>query len=144
MWRAPGPFDVVWCRFPYQGGARHHPCLVLLVGEDGMQPGGVWLVVAGGTSANQQGQWRRKIKPSDFVLQGDAATRAGLVNPTAFQLDAGVVLKLPWTTDFFDPAPGKRTPVMGAVDFSSERMRTLFKNAATRKFMQHLNSLNGA
>ena len=69
MWRDPGPFDVLWCRFPYQGGARHHPWLVLLVGEDGMQPGGVWLVVAG---------------------------------------------------------------------------RTLFKNAATREFMQHLNSLSGA
>lgn len=102
------------------------------------------LAGGGGRDVGKQGQWRRKIRPGDFVLQGDAATRAGLVNPTAFQLDPGVVLKLPWTTDFFDPAPGKRTPVMGAVDFSSERIRTLFKNAATREFKQHLNSPRGA
>lgn len=53
MWREPAPFDVVWCRFPYQGGARHHPCLVLLVGEAALEPGRIWLLVAGGTSASK-------------------------------------------------------------------------------------------
>ena len=96
---------------------------------------------AGGTSANKLGQWLRKIKPADFVLQGDAVTRAGLTNPTAFQLQAQFVLKLPWSPDWFSAAPGKKSPVMGRVDIASERMRYLFKAAVSTKFAQHVNSL---
>ena len=144
MWKAPASFDVVWCRFPYPGGgARHHPCLVLQVGNEPHERGKIWTVVVGGTSANKQGQWLRKIKPTDFVLQGAAATRAGLLNPTAFQLEPAFVLKLPWTADCFDPALGKMSPVMGSVDISSERMRTLFKAAAGGEFKQHLKRIGG-
>ncbi len=76
-----------------------------------------------------------------LVLQEDAVTRAGLTNPTAFQLQAQFVLKLPWSPDWFSAAPGKKSPVMGRVDIASERMRYLFKAAVSTKFAQHVNSL---
>lgn len=128
-WPLPQFGDLVWCRFPYGGqpiNARH-PCLVIDVySEAGKDPE---VMVAGGTSANKNGQWTRKLKPSDFLLQGPVLLPAGLSNPTAIQFEADAVTTLPWNATYFVVVAPKTTPVIGRIDVSRNPLNTAFLNA---------------
>lgn len=148
-WSRPEELEVVWCRFPYGGhaSAARHPCLVLSVSQP--DPSGCWVViVAGGTSANKDGQWTRHIKNTDFVLQQTSVLKhAGLTSATAFQFEppqmdndgsmsGGTILTLPYTDEYFVVVYPASTPVVGRVDLGNEPVYGAFRFAAVAASLQ--------
>lgn len=140
MWPLPKFGQVVWCRFPYGGNSttQRHPCLILHAGVDAKNR--IWVVVAGGTSANKNGLWKRQVREIDFLLQGDELIAAGLQNPTIFQFETpvpdangqfigGSLLALAYDPSYFVVLPGKQTPVIGEIDLQSAPTREKFVRA---------------
>ncbi|MBC7379436.1 MAG: hypothetical protein H7346_18615 [Burkholderiaceae bacterium] len=141
-WPTPKQFDIVWCKFPYNGhpSAQRHPCLILTIADE--QAGSpLYLIVAGGTSANKQGRWIRASKATDFVVQEPGLLKAaGLANATAFLFEAfktqadgvmtgGSLLTLPYTDDFFVAVAPAKTPVIGKLDLGNAKVKDAFIKA---------------
>jgi hypothetical protein len=132
--------QIVWCCFPYNGNltTQRHPCLILHAGVDAKNQ--IWVVLAGGTSANKNGLWKRSIKEVDFLLQGDELMAAGLQNPTIFRFEApvfdvnekfigGSLLALPYDASYFVVLATKQTPVIGEIDLQNAPTREKFVRA---------------
>lgn len=154
MWPLPKFGDVVWCCFPYNGTptANRHPCLVLHTGSN--TDGNQWVIVAGGTSAQKNGTWKRPIKANDFLIQSDAMTNAGLTNPTAFSFEAatfdvngnqtgGTILTLPYNETYFAPVGLNNTPKIGAVNFEQAHTKENFKKTGSASNLPTIVKLEG-
>ena len=110
---APGPGDIVWCRFPQDGvpnpGPKPRPALVLSVGEQDDHP---VVIVAYGTS-----QMTADLRAGEFAILPANATAyaaAGLSYPTKFNL--GKTFELDYNDVWFGVPPGApqgQTPKLG-------------------------------
>lgn len=107
----PRPLDIVWCRFPTRNlparpGPKPRPALVRSVLLNSTHTR-ARVEITYGTS-----NLKADLRPLDLIVQGPAELRAmGLPQPTRFDLDLTVVV--PWASEFFEPLPGKRTPIVG-------------------------------
>lgn len=109
--------------------------MIAVYEEENLEPS---VLLFGGTSANKSNQWTRRLKPTDFVLQGAALAPAGLSNPMAIQFEAGAIATLPWNDTYFLCVNPKRTPIMGHIDVTSEPLKTTFRKAGTAAGLRSL------
>jgi len=121
----PAPTSIVWCRFPYvedvdRPGPKPRPAIIKRGYAD--QENNPWVDVAYGTS---QDVFRKEI--NQFVVSNIVDMDAcGLYCATRFQLDR--IAQLPWASEFFPDAPGRKSPVMGRL---SEHQVQLLKYQST-------------
>jgi hypothetical protein len=96
----PEPYDVVWCRIPFDSGPEFHPCLVLesLVDSEGRPH---VLLVPGTSNASKKGK-------EYYPLDVEVGCKCGLAKNTLFNLEA--VGRFPWAAEFFHWQGGKPKP----------------------------------
>lgn len=114
----PEPGDFVWCRFPedmrLKPAPKPRPALVLAVGhKDGDVSAPMVRVAAGTSRKTASGQvypWELLVEHAD----APAFQVTGLSYTTKFNIRN--TLELPYTSEFFEPAPGRphgKTPRLG-------------------------------
>ena len=107
---APAPYDIVWCRFPYeespdQPGPVPHPGLIRQAFVD--QDGKPWAEVVYGTSKDPNRDGFEYFTVSK-VSEMDACN---LKYATRFCFKT--CMQLPWAEEFFQPLQGQATPIIG-------------------------------
>lgn len=115
---APAPYDTVWCRFPYveapkQPGPKPHPALVKQAFAD--QEGQPWVSVVYGTSVNPYKGGHENFTVASLTDMD----MCGLKCATRFCLNR--VLTIPYSQEFFGPAPGRPTPILGHLSQYQQR-----------------------
>jgi hypothetical protein len=115
----PAPFDIVWCRFPYNENPSEpsddfHPGLIRQAFAD--QDGNPWVTVVYGTSVNPFKQGNQYFSVSK-VSEMD---NCGLKCATRFCLERDA--QLPWSQEYFEILPGQPTPIIGNLSEYGQRL----------------------
>lgn len=125
----PAPYDTVWCRFPYaeepdKPAPKARPSLVRQAFAD--QNGNPWVVVVYGTSVDPY----RGGDENFCVAKIPDMNMCGIKCATRFCLDRSA--ELPYSSEFFYPAPGKTTPILGHLSEYGQRLLQVQVSYMTR------------
>ncbi len=126
---APKPLDIVWCRFPVTGapskpGPKSRPGLVRALKLNKDQTKALIEVTYGTTKL------KGDARPLDLHIQNFRCIEAcGLERATRFDLD--LVVWMPWTKEYFEPAPGYSKTIIGHLD-DDARMQLAALSVARR------------
>ena len=119
----PRGLDIVWCRFPELGvdgpGPKPRPALVRTVSlTEGHVAG--YVEVCYGTS-----RMNSDLHAHDLIIANAAQLNLlGLPQATRFDIDK--LVTLPWASEFFEPRPGSKTPIIGRLsDLEIAQLDTL-------------------
>lgn len=113
----PRVLDIVWCRFPTHDalanpGPKPRPALVRSVYLDKPHTRAQVEVTYGSS------QLKTDTRLLDPILQ-NATDLAEMGLPQATRFDLDLTLRLPWSTEFFEPRPGQQSPIIGHLNFPS-------------------------
>lgn len=116
---SPAPYDLVWCRFPYNEAPdhpapEHHPGLIRQNFAD--QDGNPWVRVVYGTSVDPFREGLEYFAVANLPQMD----MCGLKCATRFCLARHA--ELPWGPDFFDAHEGRDTPVIGHLSQHLQRL----------------------
>lgn len=110
------------CYFPYPDSSRYqrHPALVLATTHD--SNGKLYLVIAGGTSAQKEPLDHKSIAAHELLVSRSDRSfpSTGLERSTKFQLNFENTIILPYNSDYFVVGAGKTTPVIGNLNHSND------------------------
>lgn len=117
----PAPYDIVWCRFPYNEkpdfpAPEHHPGLIRQSFAD--QDGNPWVRVVYGTSVDPFKAGNEYFTVANLPQMD----MCGLKCATRFCLARHA--ELPWGPDFFDIHEGRSSPIIGHL---SERLQYILQ-----------------
>jgi len=116
----PAPYDIVWCRFPYDDslgtpGPKPRPAIVLNVAVDAEAGEGEVQVVYGTTKT------KALRRPRDFFVTNVSEMDAcGLDKATRFDLDK--MTWIPWANEWFATLPRYGSPVIGKLTQHGQRL----------------------
>lgn len=113
----PKPLDIVWCRFPEaenpnKPGPKSRPGLVRSLALNKDQTKAIVEVTYGTTKLKSIN------RALDLHIQNLSCIEAcGLERATRFDLDR--IIWMPWTKEYFEPAPGYTRAIIGHLDPNS-------------------------
>ncbi len=107
---APAPYDIVWCRFPYEEapdkpGPEPHPGLIRQAFAD--QNGNPWVEVVFGTSKDPL----RSGNEYFTISKVSEMNACNLKYATRFCFRK--CMQLPWSEEYFEALRGQPTPIIG-------------------------------